>query len=293
MVSVSVPKRKASHDPPSPDRDAPALPTITSIHGLLRDNHRERLYVPPICWTARQPRLLGYYFARDKVLVEKGDPPSKLVVQNLRDQRPLYKNPIHAIAQLLRPGTLAAKQLDVANLLRPYSLFRLAPDSLPFYFGQRIAAPIPIDALNVCRPRGGRANKPVQNIHQKRLRSLEPRNPAEDPYIISILIALAQAQRQQTDTPKSTSRSFQVTVLATVGILADGVYVYTATTPTEFLDRLDAPSQPLSSCPVPVKYFRISLTPGRKALRKLHHLICSGTCTWCATEEPVGSGLAG
>ncbi|PYI01212.1 hypothetical protein BO78DRAFT_436287 [Aspergillus sclerotiicarbonarius CBS 121057] len=323
MVDGRVAKRKATQDGPSPPAQRPCHDT-TSIHSLLRANSRERLYVHPICWTLRQPGLLCCHFTLEKVRVEKGDPPSRSVVQILRDQQP-YKNPLYAVAQLLAPGTLAAKKFDVVHIL---------PHSLPFFFGQREAARIPTDGLfahhdalpslayitfdtiqtlrkkKVSRPPCGGANRPVWNIHQKRLRSLEPRNPAEDPYIVSILIALAQAQRQHTETKGRAARSFQVsqdrlswgeaglthfpkvTVLATASI-AECLYVYTATIPAEFLDRLDTPAQPLRVVPVPVKYCRISLIPGRKALKKLHHLICTGTCTLCVGEEQAGPGHAG
>lgn len=39
-------------------------------------------------------------------------------------------------------------------------------------------------------------NLPVLNVRQKRLRSLEPHDQATDPYIVAVLIALAQAQRE-------------------------------------------------------------------------------------------------
>ncbi|RAL04869.1 uncharacterized protein BO80DRAFT_441717 [Aspergillus ibericus CBS 121593] len=349
MVDGRVGMRPAAPDCPSPD--------ATSINNLLRANSRERLYVLPICWTLRQPRLLGCHFTLEKIRWGKGDPPSKSVVQILRDQHPAYKSPIYAIAQLTLPGTLAAKKCDVANILRCYNLFSLGPDSsLSFSFAQREAALLPTDGIfappgappslayitfdfiqtlrkkTVYRPPGGRRNRPVVNLHQKRLRSLEPPNPAEDPYLIAMLIALAQAQRRQADTgerydgqstahrqPRARTasamdgmvprapclcgpeigktiqravQSFQVTVLATAGTVTECFYVYTATIPTEFLDRLDAPAQPLRSLPVPVKYFRIPLMPARKALGKLHHLVCNGTCPLCVEEVHAGSGRA-
>lgn len=40
-------------------------------------------------------------------------------------------------------------------------------------------------------------NAPGLRVRQKRLESLEPQNPAEDPYIVTILIALAQGQRRR------------------------------------------------------------------------------------------------
>lgn len=40
-------------------------------------------------------------------------------------------------------------------------------------------------------------NEPVFNTRNKKLRSLQPQKAAEDPYIMGVLIALAQQQRQQ------------------------------------------------------------------------------------------------
>lgn len=41
-------------------------------------------------------------------------------------------------------------------------------------------------------------NFPVLNVRWKQLRSLEPQDHATDPYVVAVLIALAQAQRERT-----------------------------------------------------------------------------------------------
>lgn len=50
---------------------------------------------------------------------------------------------------------------------------------------------------HVYTPFGKRTSAPVHRVQQKKMKSLQPQNQAEDPYIVAILIALAQEQRQQ------------------------------------------------------------------------------------------------
>jgi hypothetical protein len=45
-------------------------------------------------------------------------------------------------------------------------------------------------------PGGNRSNLPIARLRQKQLRRLQPPAKVEDPYIVAILIALAQEQRQ-------------------------------------------------------------------------------------------------
>lgn len=45
-------------------------------------------------------------------------------------------------------------------------------------------------------PRCNKVNPPIARLRQKRLRRLKPPTEVEDPYIVAILIALAQEQRQ-------------------------------------------------------------------------------------------------
>ncbi|PLB40592.1 uncharacterized protein BDW47DRAFT_101394 [Aspergillus candidus] len=88
------------------------------------------------------------------------------------------------------------------------------------------------------------------------------------------------------------TKSMKVTVLTTPAGEVDFLCVYTATIPAEFLDRLDAPSQPLDSPCVSVKNFYISLKPARDALQNLHRLICTGSCSLCADAQPTDPGVA-
>ncbi|KAJ5549662.1 hypothetical protein N7461_004360 [Penicillium sp. DV-2018c] len=98
-------------------------------------------------------------------------------------------------------------------------------ECLPFYFNRRAAVKLSTDGVfsnnsvapslayitfdkiqslrkkHVYMPPYKRVNEivnaPGLRVRQKRLDSLEPQNPAEDPYIVAILIALAQEQRRR------------------------------------------------------------------------------------------------
>lgn len=106
-----------------------------------------------------------------------------------------------------------------------------------------------------------RVNNPGYAIRVRRLRKIQPANKAEDPYIATVPIALAQEQQLQRDedavndqqtSVESTGR-FKVHVLALSDHKVPTLYFYNAHIPSMFLDRLDSPS-----LHIPSKPFRIS-----------------------------------
>ncbi|QKX61151.1 uncharacterized protein TRUGW13939_08298 [Talaromyces rugulosus] len=327
--STSGFKQKAQHDIASPPAQRPhSSPTARrivqpgSIQALLRDHCRVRLYVPPIAWTSKQLRLLNCQF----------------VLQDGRRTRPAPLNSGLHDDGSSAAGGVAQRKLGrttraATYLTRTGTLTTKNPKCLAFYFDCRPVARvssdlvfssnsvtpslayITFDKIQSLRKRhvhvlsSKKINAPVLRIRQKKLNSLEPQNLAEDPYIVGILIALAQEQRwlreqqqglqgQDTDVITSnqveevpavitssvakSSCSFKVQVLALQGIAAGALYVYTANIPSEFLDKFEEPSRFSPSSPLVITYDIIPL--GRSTmLHKLHRLLCFGSCSFCSS----------
>lgn len=99
-------------------------------------------------------------------------------------------------------------------------------------------------------------NTPMIRLRQKKQRRLTPPDLAEDPYILCVLIALAQKQledRDQTDEP------LRVSLLALPGARASHLYFYTACFPFSFLNKFTEPSLFLECPTVSISYVKMPL----------------------------------
>ncbi|PKY05576.1 hypothetical protein P168DRAFT_317098 [Aspergillus campestris IBT 28561] len=260
-----------------------------SIHSILRDNCRKRLYVKPIAWTSDHLQLLrcrfNYRPARSwpKEERSKRQPlePShaqKNVEQQAErrtheSQRLRYANNLKVL--LAYPSLLGGKQSAIEEILEAYDIHPQRLDFLSFDFNRRHAAHLATDGIfsssaapssvafitfdtiqslrtNHVQPHKSKS-VPVLRQRRKRLQLLGPPNPTEDPYVIAVLIALAQNQRREQQEHKQqkekgmeqgapgAARSFKVHVLAVTCASAMYLYVYTANIPVEFLDKFDEP----------------------------------------------------
>ncbi|ROT36189.1 hypothetical protein SODALDRAFT_381422 [Sodiomyces alkalinus F11] len=248
-----------------------------SINSLLRSHCRARLYVPPIAWAALQLDLLGCRFA--KVKGPRSPPtPSQ---ENRGDLDPQCRKDdqrqtaIRNARYLRALGTLEFKRAAMLSVLAYFDMVPVQPE-LPFRFkGQVVKRFIRGPRL---KTHTNRVNWPMISLRQKRLRSIHPIKKARDPYIMALLIALAQAQRLEHGNPTQTVGTgsgpqateanptpFKTSV-AKVQVLAldDGavpasIYVYTARMPSSFLDKLDRPSDCIPSPPLRASFQRLSL----------------------------------
>ncbi|KAJ5253819.1 hypothetical protein N7524_010999 [Penicillium chrysogenum] len=136
-----------------------------------------------------------------------------------------YSDAMRTATKLAQISTLVAKKSAVEDILGAYNVYVSDSECLPFYFNRRAAVKLSTDGVfsnnsvapslayitfdkiqslrkkHVYMPPYKRVNEivnaPGLRVRQKRLDSLEPQNPAEDPYIVAILIALAQEQRRR------------------------------------------------------------------------------------------------
>ncbi|KAH8812751.1 hypothetical protein F5884DRAFT_856046 [Xylogone sp. PMI_703] len=288
-------------------------PEQGSIYDIFRRYNGERLYMPPIAWK-RQPQFLGCFFSKrdqSNKTVETSSPAlQKATVQiaSLPEDKPIGQRQIAAIRArnpfLIRNPN--SKKFAIANLLASYNI-------QPFrwhFLSESVTPSLAYISLYTIRSlrekyirtaRCNRMNPPVAMIWKKKLQNLQPPNEAEDPYIVAILIALAQEQRRQQShstedekadmttltresnsqvpshtiiTPENASSVFKVHVLAIPKSDARYLYVYAAHITPEFLDQFDNPSQFSPSHPVCVSYHDISLVSVEKLAKELYNSLC-------------------
>lgn len=310
-------------DPPSPISHRVA--ENGSIYSIIRRNSRRALYVEPIAWTSDHLQSLNCSFNRQR-LSRKG----REYIQDNTSEEPedgttgSPENAARLKWQLTQVSTLTVKKYAIKEILEAYSIRPQGSEDLSFRFNHQNVANLPTDGVfmssdplssiafvtfdtikslreSYIRPKKT-TNIPILNKTRSKLRLLEPRDRAEDPYLVAVLIALAQTQRRQqqpsqlvnTTTNNAWSRidrqtdsnggkmpsevqSFKVKVLAIPGTRAKHFYVYTATIPTEFLDKFEEPLRYTPSSPISVSYYRIAVNDGR-SLERLHWLLYADSC---------------
>ncbi|RSL92318.1 hypothetical protein CEP52_013876 [Fusarium oligoseptatum] len=95
-------------------------------------------------------------------------------------------------------------------------------------------------------PRPRRPNPPAELIRKMRLKQLEPSDPWCDPYILAVLIGLAQSQSQNKSLEKDSGSKGRPDAFKVCAVLVDETNTdmmgfYAATIPTEFLSKFEYP----------------------------------------------------
>ncbi|KFA81337.1 hypothetical protein S40288_08311 [Stachybotrys chartarum IBT 40288] len=209
-------------------------PEAGSILAIMRENYGSRLYVPPLLWTAEHVQLLGFRFLAKELPRIRKLPPKSQLSSDSKDVIKASVTPLdyaaHAAESLSRPCTVNARTAAVGDILAACN-FEYTGKSWPsFYFDRdrysvRLPAPalfksgsntpllayMNLDTLQPMREeffyqrkfrscfydsrqKQHRINPPVSRLIRKLLRQLQPENEYEDPYIVAVLIALAQEQ---------------------------------------------------------------------------------------------------
>ena len=202
---------------------SPAIPPRLSRLEIIRQHPRERLFVHPLFWTARQCALLDCHFQFDEanhVVLPDADTADSANPELLRSAKRLALVPdslvkAQALVNLLaRPGTglqrsdrkytggvnLCFSERRVANIPCLVLVTSHAPDVLaPRVAFLDFGTPGARRALRLDQQVGARRcghyNPPCKSLARRWLRRLTPQDPLQDPYIVALLIALAQAQR--------------------------------------------------------------------------------------------------
>ncbi|KAF4455330.1 hypothetical protein F53441_2345 [Fusarium austroafricanum] len=110
-----------------------------------------------------------------------------------------------------------------------------------------------------CHPVTGAYNFPVERLYQRRLRTLTPDLWVEDPYLVCVLLSLAQLQwRRRWWTPEA----FFVRLLVSNVSDTTHAHVFQADIPSKFLQALDYPTQDMDSLVWPaIQHIQVPFEP--------------------------------
>ncbi|KAM3520205.1 hypothetical protein MY4038_009516 [Beauveria bassiana] len=205
---------------------------ILSLDAAMRGQCRRRLYVHPIAWTPYHLELLGVHFRfAKKPLSRQGKGDSQAgshadVKQSRATELPWdVKDGLRAIECLVGWGE-DLQRIAMATLLQSYGLTRTSQN-----YGAAFV------------------------VRLKKEKALQPTIAFQDPYICSLLIALAQAHRRSS--PEAPG--WKVLLLAVGGVGALRLYCYQSWVPAAFLRKLDEPSTAVACLDVVIRILTISL----------------------------------
>ncbi|KAM3497298.1 hypothetical protein MY10362_009346 [Beauveria mimosiformis] len=293
-ADTSAPKR---HCAGSVQRDeSPNVLVHTSLNAAMRAERTSRLYVHPIAWTERHLQLLSVNFdcvkklsrqcigdqsavtrdeSRATVLPWNADDSLRavehLVASNVDLQRSTLTDLLRSYGMRSTEGSEPCRRINM--LFRRQTACHLKTEGIwQAKAGNRMMAYINFDTISELRHkwvhgRHGAAGRNAAGLELKRKRekALKPKKAHEDPYIFSLLIALAQAQRRL----DPEAERWEVHLLAIPGIKARRLYYYKGSVPAQLLKRLDEPSSEVACPEVVISIVKISLRRPREAARGL------------------------
>lgn len=225
-----------------------------SIHDIIRQHPRERLLVQPLEWTQLHLELLKCSFVDETPEDQPEDSENKaseasgsrkIVNHSAKTAERLATSEMKnaAIKKLVSEdgGPLRFQRYDLktimtflialADVFRPFGYFcfgekhefrlhgsifslRSSGNLAPvFAFLQKGMIRIQREGL-FQTPRPRRSNPPAELLRKLRLKQLEPEDRFRDPYILAVLIGLAQSQAEDKSSPQTRHRQdhvFQVT----------------------------------------------------------------------------------
>ncbi|CAG9986384.1 unnamed protein product [Clonostachys byssicola] len=327
-----------------PDKEK-GLAETNSVNELVQQKAwKDTLCIDPLLWTRAQCRLVSCQFKHDLVAQNRVFPPGWWAAPGLSNadvckihadvhgQLKTLDNKFKTLKQVLNENGFEAlgderdmpENIFVSSYRRELSFIyhdksyaKVAADAIFTHTTGHNLAYVDLDYARSIRRQALGAAPPSFRAgqHASAFVGLEqpspekPRHDAEDPYIVALLIALAQKQRQDEDrrprrqrnaatqgepqtsrlrtkskTPKpqinDTDTCYTVTVVA-VPEKAKCLYCYTATFPMKFLQKLYEPSEYTPSDWVTISYFK---APMREKIHLVQMLI--------PTMELINSGRA-
>ncbi|KAF5025169.1 hypothetical protein F66182_2745 [Fusarium sp. NRRL 66182] len=205
-------------------------PSILSLHDLIR-RHRQRLYVHPLHWTSQHLQVLACQFVDQSWVSET---PS-IEVTNTHAKRSLRNQDMRKALVSLRSRSNNETSRDwaIEDLMFAYGLQRQngpgsrGNDPLLLTYGPHRKVPLEADTffgshssvayLHLDRIRSLRVktvytrwyykllwkwpkNDPVRAILKAKLRKIQPSTQHHDPFILAVLVALAQRGRMSSAT---------------------------------------------------------------------------------------------
>ncbi|QLI71584.1 uncharacterized protein G6M90_00g091280 [Metarhizium brunneum] len=296
---------------PRPIHSSGKQPEAGSLNAILREHRVKRLYVPTIAWTGDQVRLLNMAFEKVDVRISKPQQgpqqqglgnklDESLDAEQLREDERHWpsSDAIVATRGLLLEGAdrqkLAMRALlaefgfvpsrgTSANGFRSRNVSILKAAKVEFQFGDKTVNHLRPDDIFEMNSGGAQlvayANFETISIFRKRhsrgrarkLQLIQPAEACEDPYIMGILIGLAQHQQRRDGSQRECEGEGgqRVTLMGIPTREEKRLYVYTTRIPDKFLAKLERPSQRSDCDRVVVKYESISLIEPQRAVRRM------------------------
>ncbi|KAF7543475.1 hypothetical protein G7Z17_g10714 [Cylindrodendrum hubeiense] len=249
------------------------------IDEIIRRHPRERLFVQPLEWTARHLELLQCSFELQGDAVPSKIPVDEAVQDaDLIDRRPFnyWTHEAEVLATSDTKNAVIRRILTDRNgpfkCIRPFGFFRFGSDhrfrlhglvfapciqrQIPaqnhpppvFAFMQRSMVKIQREtAFPMPRPRRRQhvPNVPVAAARQLQLKHLEPADPCRDPYILAVLLGLAQAQAEaaslSSDDSNNGRREYRVCAIFVDEKNTEHMIFYSANITTAFLAKFEYP----------------------------------------------------
>ncbi|KAF4459373.1 hypothetical protein FALBO_13872 [Fusarium albosuccineum] len=232
-----------------------------SVHDIIRKHPRENLWVQPLEWTSLHLELLNCTF-------EDAADPEDAVERDLGEGK--YVDRWARTAERLATSemkTVAAKKLlaeadGPLKFLRPFGYFCFGSEHEfrlhGAIFAQRSGKQTPMFAfmqrgmIRIQRegvfplPRPRRVNPPAELLQRLRLRRLEPSDPWRDPYILAVLVGMAQSQAQSLYSEKGSfdqSHLFKACAALVDENNTDFMFFYTANISAAFLSKFEYPNK--------------------------------------------------
>ncbi|KAK4445694.1 hypothetical protein QBC34DRAFT_471867 [Podospora aff. communis PSN243] len=251
-----------------------ATPQLSLLE-IIHRHSRERLFVHPLLWTPRQCALLDCRFqfheaddpvdATTETGADKADNNvDKELAEDIALAADTFCQQVAFYHVFTKQGTglhsnkgkyggvhLCFGKQQVAYikcnniLVTSHASNLIAPRVAVLDFG----APGTRRKMRIDRSIGGRRNRhnpPVKFLIQHRIRRLTPQDPRQDPYILALFIAMAQARKAALGPMGlGSDGTWPVTLIMNDCGKAPHVYVYTASVPEGLLLMFENPKKQL------------------------------------------------
>ncbi|EXK76073.1 hypothetical protein FOQG_19167 [Fusarium oxysporum f. sp. raphani 54005] len=291
---------------------ADTMPITKSLHRLCVEN--PRFLVQPLFWTPKHLQVLRCHFQHlDSTVLPPSLPPSPPLSPS-SDTKP--DDTEHYIKQLLNGRFASAKFACFALLIQPHGV--IDGNARPHFFYNRLGVHTPEcetfkigDAYNLQQrpivghflyeklveqrrralkpkrhPVEGASNVPGERIYQRRLRDLTPALWFEDPYLVCVLLSLAQLQWC---CRKTTPEAFFVRLLVTNASDQMNAHVFRADIPSKLLHALDNPLDDMDGLVWPaIQHVQVPFEPHGSFSERVAGQLLAGLKTRALEESPRG-----
>ncbi|KAJ4007789.1 hypothetical protein NW766_009593 [Fusarium irregulare] len=272
------------------------MPITKSLHRLCVEN--PRFLVRPLFWT---PKHLQVLHCRIHHLDSAALPPSppfwpssdadpddaEHYMKHLRSSR-FACDKFASFSLMMR-----AHGLDGIGVRPPFFYNKLelhTPECKRLIIGHFLYEELVKQRRRSLKPRrhpvDGASNVPGDRIYQRRLRELTPALWFEDPYLVRVLLSLAQFQRRSR---KMTPEAFFVRLLVTYETDQANPHVLRADIPSSLLHALDNPTDAMDNFVWPaIQHVQVPFAPHATFSERAARQLLAGIKTEPSEEEPRG-----